>query len=92
MVFIAIFSLIYWTHPNQSNAISLSSTGKMEIEEGQYPHLFNNKTTFGGMFAPAVPTGGNLYAHTEQYFPHFVGPDPKHLNLQDQDFISRQES
>jgi len=34
------------------------------MEEGQYPHLFNSRTTDRGMFATAVPTGGNLYAHT----------------------------
>lgn len=43
LIFIHVFLLIHWTHPSQSNAISFSPTWKMEMEEGQYPHLFNNK-------------------------------------------------
>lgn len=58
------------------------------MEEGQYPHLFNNRTApIEGMFA----TRGNLYAHDEQYFPHFLGSCPEHLCSQDQYLISRQE-
>lgn len=58
------------------------------MEEGQYPHLFNNRTArIEGMFA----TRGNLYAHDEQYFPHFLGSGPEHLCSQDQDLILRQE-
>lgn len=91
-VFITIFSLISWTRPKQSDAISFSPDWETEMEEGQYPHLFNNRAILiDGMFAIAVPTRGNLHAHTEQSFPHFLGWDPEHLNLRGQDLTSGQE-
>lgn len=62
------------------------------MEEGQYPHLVNNRTApIEGMLAMAVPTRWNLYARAEQYFPHFLGSGPEHLSSQAQDLISRQE-
>lgn len=91
-VFITIFSLISWTRPKQSDAISFSPDWETEMEEGQYPHLFNNRAILiDGMFAIAVPTRGNLHAHIEQCFPHFLGWDPEHLNLRGQDLTSGQE-
>lgn len=41
------------------------------------------------MFATAVPTRGNLYAHTEQHFPHFLGSYSEHLNLREENFQGR---
>lgn len=65
----------------------------MEMEEGQYPHLFNNTKTLteGCLLQPFPQEAIYMHTHTEQYFPHFVGPDPEYLNLHDQDLISRRE-
>lgn len=88
LVFIHIFLLIHWTHPSQSNTISFFPTWKMEMEEGQYPHLFNNK-----LLLRAVCSGHShgmksrcTHTHTEQHFPHFIGTNPKQLNLQEPRF------
>lgn len=62
----------------------------MEMEEGQYPHLFNNKllprALCSGHSQGRKSRCTNTQTHTEHHFPHFVGTNPKHLSLQEPRF------
>lgn len=60
------------------------------MEEGQYPHLFNNKLLLralcSGHSQGRKSRCTNTHTHTEHHFPQFVGTNPKHLSLQEPRF------
>lgn len=87
LVFIYIFLLTYWTPPSQSNAISFSVTWKMEMEEGQYPHLFNNKLLLRAVCSGHSHGRKSRCTHTlSSIFHVLLAQTPKQLNLQDPRF------